>query len=214
MLSGWPKNIAQARKIQEELKKKIILTDLDQKFEIVAGVDVGYKRKDNFSRAAIVVLETKNFKLIDQATAMVSTPFPYVSGYLSFREVGPIYQAYQKLDHKPDILVCDGQGIAHPRNFGLACHLGLILDKPCLGVAKSRLVGQYNNPGQKKGDWTPLYHNNQVIGSVVRTRDKVKPVFVSPGHKISLETAREFVLRMALKYRLPEPTRLAHQLSQ
>jgi deoxyribonuclease V len=138
--------------------------------------------------------------------------FPYVPGLLSFREIPVVLDALGKLRHPPDLLLCDGQGYAHPRRFGLACHLGVLTGIPAIGVAKSRLIGEYAEPGSNKGDWSPLMDGGEVIGAVLRTRDNVNPVYVSVGHRIELDAAQRIVLACATRYRLPEPTRLADRL--
>jgi deoxyribonuclease V len=176
----------------------------------IAGCDVSFERSLGRVFAAVVLLSWPDLELIETATAGRKQTFPYVPGYLSFRE-GPVLEAaYSKLGRRPDLLIFDGQGLAHPRRFGLACHLGVLWNLPSIGCAKSRLVGEAAEPGPRKGDWTPLIDGEEVVGSLVRTRDRVKPVWVSPGHRIDHEGAREIILAAATRYRLPEPTRLAH----
>ncbi len=179
----------------------------------MAGADVSWDRKSPRHEvyAAVVVLEFESLQVVEVAGVRARARFPYVPGYLSFREIPPLLAAFAKLEAVPDLIVCDGQGRAHPRRFGLACHLGVILDRPTLGCAKSRLIGEYREPGPRRGAHTRLLEGGEVIGEVVRTRSGVKPVFVSVGHRISLETARRTALRLAPRYRLPEPIRAAHQ---
>jgi len=208
----WHLDFEQAKKLQEKLAKKVILTNSFGKLTCFAGIDVGYDSKDNKTHAAIILLD-KNLIEIEKATATLPTTFPYVPGYLSFREVPAVIAALQKLEHIPDILFCDGQGYAHPRRFGIACHLGVLTDIPAIGIAKNRLIGEYKQPGYSKGNISDLY-DHEIIGKVVRTRSNVKPVFVSPGHRIDFATAARLVLEMTTKYRLPEPTRLADKLSR
>jgi deoxyribonuclease V len=149
--------------------------------------------------------------VVESAGVRAKARFPYVPGYLSFREIPPLLEAFAKLEAVPDLIICDGQGRAHPRRFGLACHLGVLLDLPTLGCAKSRLIGEHREPGPRRGAHTQLREGGEVIGEVVRTRSGVKPVFVSVGHRVCLETARRTVLRLAVRYRLPEPVRAAHR---
>jgi deoxyribonuclease V len=151
--------------------------------------------------------------LHDQAISRSPTRFPYVPGYLSFRELPALLQALDRLASTPDLLLCDGQGLAHPRRFGLACHLGVLTDIPSIGVAKSRLIGVHDDPPPEKGRWVPLMDKGETIGAVVRTRNKVSPLYVSLGHRISLPTAIDYVLRCTTRYRLPETTRWAHRLA-
>lgn len=178
---------------------------------LVAGVDVSVKGGE--SRAAIVVLTFPELERVEAVTARMPTQFPYISGLLSFREGPVILAAAAKLRHRPDAYVFDGQGIAHPRRFGIAAHIGLWWDAPTVGCGKRRLVGRHDEPGPEKGSAAGLWHNGEQIGVVLRTRAKVKPVFVSPGHRATVETARELVLRCCPRYRLPEPVRAAHNVA-
>jgi len=157
-----------------------------------------------------VVMRLPDLHVIETASTTTLVPFPYVPGLLSFRECPAVLQAWEKLQLKPDCLMCDGQGIAHPRRLGIASHLGLWLDMPSIGCAKSLLVGSYQELGEKRGSMAPLMHRKEQVGVVLRTKDRVAPVFVSQGHKISLQQAVELVLACCTKYRLPEPTRQAH----
>jgi deoxyribonuclease V len=176
----------------------------------VAGIDASYR---DVARAAVVVLAFPDMERLDEAVATRESAFPYVPGLLSFREGPVVLDALTKLTVQPDLLVFDGQGYAHPRRFGLASHLGVYLDRPSIGCAKSRLVGSYNEPGPEPGDRTPLLERGEVIGMALRTKSRTKPLFISVGHKIDLKTAVEVVLRCLRGYRLPEPTRLAHNLA-
>jgi deoxyribonuclease V len=212
-VSTWPKTVAEAKKEQTRLRELVITHDDLPKIQTVAGVDVGFEDKGNTTRAAVAVLSFPELTLIDKAVVRLPTSFPYVPGYLSFRELPGILQALEKLRTLPDLVLCDGQGIAHPRRFGLACHLGVLTNLPTIGVAKSRLVGSHQEPGLHKGDWAPLMDKEEVIGAVLRTRDAVSPVFVSSGHRVSLETAIQLVLACTTRYRLPETTRWAHRLA-
>jgi deoxyribonuclease V len=179
----------------------------------VAGVDIGFEKQGTITRAAIAVLSFPALELVEHQVIRDKTRFPYVPGFLSFREVPAALKAFKKLQTTPDLLLCDGQGIAHPRRFGLACHMGLWTDLPAIGVAKSRLIGSYQPVGSQKGDWQPLMDKNETIGAVVRTRTNVNPLFVSIGHKVDLKTAIDYTLRCTTKYRLPETTRWADKLA-
>ena len=177
---------------------------------LVAGADVSFTRRSPELYAAVVVLDLESGEVVERRGVRAAARFPYVPGYLSFREVPALLRAFDRLSRVPDLVVADGHGRAHPRRFGLACHLGLLLDLPTLGCAKSPLVGAYREPGTRRGAHTQLVHEGEVVGSVLRTRTGVRPVFVSVGHRIDLESARRAVMRLARRYRLPEPTRAAH----
>jgi deoxyribonuclease V len=177
----------------------------------VAGIDASYK---DVSRAAVVVLALPSLEVVEQVEAIRETTFPYVPGLLSFREVPAVLDALAKLTVPPDVLMCDGQGYAHPRRLGLASHLGVYLNRPSVGCAKSRLIGRYEEPGPNSGDRSPLVDHGEVIGVVLRTKPHTNPLFVSVGHLLDLETAVELVLRCLRGYRLPEPTRLADKLTR
>jgi len=182
--------------------------------ELIAGVDVGYDVARNLAHASIVTMARGELKPLEQVQAFVPADFPYIPGLLSFREIPAILAALATLKSTPDIWMVDGQGIAHPRRMGIAAHLGVILDMPSIGVAKSRLTGRFEMPGTKKGDSNPLMSGKEQIGVVLRSRDNVKPLFVSPGHRVSIETALTLVLHCLTRYRLPEPTRMADKLSK
>jgi len=201
-----------ALRIQEQLSRHIREEPLSHAIRTVGGVDVGVK--DERSRAAIVVVEYSTWRVMHTATYEMATPFPYIPGLLSFREVPVILGALERLPSLPDVLLCDAQGRAHPRRLGLASHLGVLLDHPTVGCAKRRLTGHHPPVPNRRGAWVPLMDNGDVIGAVVRTRAGVKPVYVSVGHRITLEEAIKLVLDTATRYRLPDPIRLAHRLSQ
>jgi deoxyribonuclease V len=209
----WPTNLAEARAVQESLRGQVIAADRFGRLNTVAGVDVGFEKNGTVTRAAAVVLEFPGLEPREQAIARQPTRFPYVPGFLSFREAPAVLAALEKLRAKPDLLLCDGQGLAHPRRFGIACHLGLLTDIPSIGVAKSRLVGTHDEVPQQKGAWRPLKDGDEVIGAVLRTRTRVSPVYVSVGHRVSLASAIDIVLRCTTRYRLPETTRRAHRLA-
>lgn len=207
----WDVSPAQAREIQCQLCERVLVEPLDHRPEIIAGVDVSVRGKQ--TRAAVVLLSYPGLVPLQAATAEMPVPFPYVPGLLAFRE-GPVaLAALEQLRDQPDVLMFDAQGQAHPRRMGLATHLGVLLDMPAVGCAKSRLCGAYTEPSKQKGSWTTLTDGDEIIGAVVRTRDNVRPVFVSTGHRIDLKTAVALVLGCATKYRLPEPTRWAHRVA-
>ncbi|MCG8067082.1 MAG: deoxyribonuclease V [Candidatus Thiodiazotropha taylori] len=199
--------------LQKQLSSQVIQVDQMRNPQRIAGVDVGFEAAGKVTRAAIAILEFPSLQLVEQAIARVPTRFPYIPGLLSFREVPAILQAIEKLSGPPDLLLCDGQGLAHPRRFGLACHLGLLTDIPSIGVAKTRLIGTHEALSQKKGSWLPLIDRDEVIGAVVRSRSGVKPIYVSIGHRISLSSAVNYVLAATTRYKLPETTRAAHHLA-
>ncbi|MEQ8463663.1 deoxyribonuclease V [Coleofasciculus sp. E1-EBD-02] len=210
---SWTLTVEEATAIQNQLSREIITSDQLGEVKYVAGVDVGFEDNYAISRAAVAVLSFPELQLIEQAIARRPTTFPYIPGFLSFREVPVVLDALSEIKITPDLILCDGQGIAHPRRFGLACHLGLLITVPTIGVAKSRLIGQHEELPPEKGNWQPLRHRGEVIGAVVRSRTGVKPLYVSPGHLISLPTAIDYVLRCTPKYRLPETTRWADKLA-
>ncbi len=209
----WALSPAAAIQLQKELAQKVISQDLLGKVRYVAGVDVGFPKNKNIARAATVVLSYPGLEPLDSAVIEESVRFPYIPGLLSFRELPALLKALEKLRILPDLILCDGQGIAHPRRLGIAAHLGVITDIPCIGVAKSRLTGIHEAVPEEKGQWAELKDAEETIGAVLRTRKGVKPLFVSIGHKISLITAVEYVLGCVTRYRLPETTRQAHRLA-
>jgi deoxyribonuclease V len=209
----WDVSPAEAVAIQQRLRGLVQRTDGVRLEAItsVAGVDASYGA---VARAAVVAFSFPELRVVEQAVVSGQSTFPYVPGILSFREAPLVLAALGRLRSLPDVLICDAQGYAHPRRFGLACHLGVHLDRPSIGCAKSRLVGTYDEPGPNQGDRSPLMDAGEVIGMVVRTRARTNPVFVSVGHKIDLETAVEVVLHCVRGYRLPEPTRVADRLTR
>ena len=211
-LHPWDVTYKEAVKIQKKLKDKVILKNIDKKIRYVAGLDVSYARGSNIMWAGVVVLDFPSLNKAEERWSQKKVSFPYIPGLLSFREIPALIGALRKMEIEPDLIFCDGQGIAHPRGLGLASHLGILLNKPTIGCAKSRLVGMYNQVGEHKGNYTYLTYQNRVIGAVVRTRSKVKPIFISPGYGIMLNDCIRFVLGTCSKYRIPEPTRQAHLL--
>jgi len=212
LLHSWDVTYEEAVSIQNTLKKQLILHDGVKigQLHIIAGADISYGRNSDLFFAAVVVLSYPDMEPIEEAHAIEKISFPYIPGMLSFREGPVLLKAFENLQRTPDIVIFDGQGIAHPRGVGLAAHLGLFLDIPAIGCAKSRLCGEHREPGPLPGDHEDLLHQGQVIGSALRTKTRVRPVFVSPGHRISLERSREITLECCRGYRLPEPVRQAH----
>jgi deoxyribonuclease V len=209
----WPGDIAMAREIQETLRSQVVREDRLGPVNTVAGIDVGFEDRGRITRAAVILLALPGLEPLAQAISHSPTRFPYVPGYLSFRELPAVLEALDRLAGLPDLILCDGQGLAHPRRFGLACHLGVLTDIPCIGVAKSRLVGRHDEVPPDKGQWVPLQDAGETIGAVLRTRTRVSPVYVSIGHRVTLDTAIDYTLRCTTRYRLPETTRHAHRLA-
>ena len=213
-LATWPTDVESATKLQNELRAKVVVADRFDKLKTVAGVDVSYDIASNLTRAFIVLMKLDDLKPLKSVTFEAPTVFPYIPGFLSFREVPAILQALGKLDDAPDLLMVDGQGIAHPRRFGIAAHLGVLTGLPAIGVAKSRLVGRHSTLADTKGAQVPLLDRSEQIGTVYRSKDGCNPLFISPGHRVAQEMAVQLVERCLTRYRLPEPTRLADKLSK
>lgn len=209
----WDLTPDEAVALQRELAGRVVARDeFAEPLRLVGGVDVAYREDRGLAIAAAVILDIATLQVRESAHAEIRIGFPYVPGLLSFREIPAIESALGKLTLRPDLLVCDGHGIAHPRRFGLASHVGFLFDLPAIGCAKSSLrLRARKEPGLTRGSSSPLIARGQVVGAVLRTRDGVKPLYVSPGHRLSVATACELVLRMCTRYRLPEPTRLADQ---
>ena len=213
-LHDWNLTIAQAIDLQKHFSGQIDCSSKINKPGLIAGVDVSVNRQ-NLARAAVVVLNYGGLEVIETVSVEGQTNFPYIPGLLSFREIPLLLKVFEKLKRCPDLIMVDGQGIAHPRNFGLASHLGLILDIPSIGCAKSHLFGDYSEPDNEPGKFSFLKgHKNEIIGAVLRTKSNVKPLFISIGHKIDLPTSIHWVLQCCKGYRLPEPTRKAHKASR
>ena len=216
---AWDLSPAEGRELQLALAGTIELEDRFGEVALVAGVDIGFEQAGRITRAAVAVLRLPELALVESALARCPTHFPYVPGLLSFREIPAAIEALAALAATPDLLLCDGQGFAHPRRFGLACHLGRLLDVPSIGVAKSRLIGTFAEPPTAAGAWSPLLDRDplcdrdQVIGAALRSRAGVKPLFVSTGHRVGLASAIRLTLACTGRYRLPEPARHAHQLA-
>ena len=210
---AWDVTPEEARAIQQELRGEVIVEDRLGEVRTVAGVDVGFEEHGTVTRAAVVVLTFPEVAPVASAIGRRPTHFPYVPGLLSFREAPAVLDALAQLATPPDLLLCDGVGYAHPRRFGIACHLGVLTDIPSIGVAKTHFIGHYDPVPNERGAWQPIHDRGEVIGAVVRTKPNVKPIYVSVGHRISLATAIDYVLRCTRNYRLPETTRHAHNLA-
>lgn len=209
MLHSWNVSPREGVAIQRRLAARVQVMPLPDTVRYVAGSDVAYDRSSNMLFAAALVFEYPHMHLIETARAVQMAEFPYIPGLLSFREIPALVKCFARLNVVPDVVLCDGQGIAHPRRFGLACHLGVLVDLPTVGVAKSRLTGKHAELNYKRGSRTNLTDGDDIIGCVLRTRDGVKPLYVSVGHRIDIDSSVRIVLDCFGGYRLPEPTRLA-----
>lgn len=214
-LHEWPADVEGALRIQDELRA---LLELDvpgpQRIETIAGLDVAYEEGSDRLAAAVVVLDAGTLEVMAESWAVGTAAFPYVPGLFAFRELPTLVEALRRLPVVPDLLVCDGHGVAHPRRFGLACHVGVLTGLPSVGVGKTRLLGTHEEPPPERGASSPLVEDGEVLGRVLRTQRGVKPVFVSVGHRIDLDTACRHVLAATPRYRLPETTRRADRLSR
>lgn len=213
-LSDWPSNAGEAVALQKKLRDQVHIRNDFTRLQVIAGVDVSYHLQSNLTRAFIVCMRLDALKVIESVKAELPTTFPYVPGLLSFREIPAILKAMESLSQQPDMLMVDGQGIAHPRRMGIAAHLGVLTDIPAIGVAKSRLTGRYDEPGVHKGEQALLMDKGERIGTVLRSKDNTNPLFISPGHRVDHETAVTITMRCLTRYRLPEPTRIADKLSK
>ena len=206
----WDVSVAEAKRIQQGLSGKVVRNGRLDAVELIAGVDISGADRDGMSRGAIVVLRYPAMEVVERSVVTMAVGFPYVPGLLSFREMPLILAACRRLSATPDLFIADAQGIAHPRRLGLASHLGLILDVPTIGCAKSILCGKHGDLGDEPGDRVSLVDGDEMVGVALRTKRRVKPVYVSIGHRIDLDEACCWVLECCRGYRLPEPTRLAH----
>lgn len=204
----WNVTTKQAIAIQHNLKVRIKTFDDFGLIKTIAGVDVGFIKEKNLSCAALVIFSYPDMRILDVITCSGPINFPYIPTLLSFREIPIVLSCFEKLENPPGILILDGQGYAHPRRMGLACHVGVLLDIPTIGCAKSRLTGEFNMPGKKKGSFSYLYDKGEIIGAVLRTKDDTHPVFVSIGHRVSLDTSIKLILDMSIT-RIPEATKIA-----
>ncbi|MEU4662592.1 deoxyribonuclease V [Micromonospora chalcea] len=208
-----PADATEARRVQEELRSRVDLVGPGPAAPAtVAGLDVAYAQDGDLLAAAVTVLDAVSLAVVDEAVCVGRPAFPYVPGLFAFREMPALLAALDRLTVRPELLVCDGHGLAHPRRFGLACHLGLVTGLPAIGVGKTPLVGSWTGPGPERGDSADLCDEGDVVGRVLRTREGVRPVFVSVGHRMGLDNAVERVLALTPRYRLPETTRTADQL--
>ena len=213
MLHRWDLTPKEAMALQAELAGRVVHADRVGTVRRVAGVDVGFEDEGRVTRAAVAVLHYPGFTLAERAVVREPTRFPYIPGLLSFREAPAVLAAFERLRTPPDLVLYDGHGVAHPRRFGIASHVGLLLDTPTIGVAKTRLVGEHRRLAARKGAWVPLLDDGETIGAVLRSRAGVTPLYVSTGHRVSVDTAVRWVMACTTRYRLPETTRWAHHLA-
>ncbi|MGQ9645074.1 MAG: endonuclease V [Thermodesulfobacteriota bacterium] len=213
-LHPWKVTPEQAIRIQENLRHRMILKKTFSRVRMIGGADVSYPKGRNFLFGAVVILSFPEMETLDVATAYGEVSFPYLPGLLTFREGPVLIRAFQKLRRRPEVLIFDGHGVAHPREMGLATHLGIYLNLPSIGCAKTPLLSGYPVPGSAKGDYELILKDGQEVGAVLRTKDGVKPLFVSPGHRIDLWTSIQLVLDACRGFRIPEPLRRAHQISR
>jgi deoxyribonuclease V len=209
-LHAWNLTEEEAQDIQRTLSKQVIPYDGFSTVQTICGVDVSYRIKENLATAACVAMSYPGLEVIETVAANTPVSFPYTSGLFSFREIPALIPAVEKLKVQPDLIICDGHGLIHPRRFGLACHLGLLVDIPTIGCAKSKLIGVYREPLQSRGSFEYVRHDGEIVGAVLRTTNKGTPVFVSIGHRICLESAIKYILGCTDNHRLPEPVRYAH----
>jgi deoxyribonuclease V len=209
---SWSVTPQEAIALQKQMSALVSRLRPEKPIRLVAGLDAAFALDESYCLAAVVLWDMVEQRVVEEKTGQCRLAFPYIPGLLSFREAPALVTALRKLEQPPDVLMCDGQGLAHPRRFGIACHLGVICDLPAIGCAKSRLAGTHGEPGQERGSSVPLRDGQEVIGTVLRTQQGIKPVYVSLGHKMDLTTAERIVMDCALRYRLPEPTRLADRL--
>jgi deoxyribonuclease V len=211
-LHEWSLAPREAVELQKQLRARVRVGPLKKKVETVAGADISFNKFEPTVYAGLVVLRLPSLEVVEEVGVVSETRFPYVPGLLSFRESPSVLEAWAKLKTEPDVVMFDGQGIAHPRRVGIASHVGLIIDRPTLGCAKSVLVGKFEEPGEERGSWAPMIDKGETIGAALRTKTRVQPVYVSPGHLIDLAGAVELTLKCDGGYRQPEPTRRAHLL--
>lgn len=211
-LHDWNVSRREAVELQKSLRERVRLAPLARPIKTIAGTDISFNKFSTTLYAGIVVLSLPSLEVIEEVGVVSETAFPYVPGLLSFRETPPVLEAWARLKTEPDAVMFDGQGLAHPRRVGIACHVGLLIERPTLGCAKSVLVGKYEEPGRERGAWSPMIDKGETVGAALRTKNNVQPIYVSPGHLIDLEGAIGLTLACDGGYRQPEPTRLAHHL--
>lgn len=207
---SWDLTPSEAVKLQKELRKKIRLQDHPSKITLIGGADISYNKFSKVVYAGIVVLNLSDLTEVSRSVVVSETSFPYIPGLLSFRELPPLLKAWEELPVKPDVMMLDGHGIAHPRRFGIACHFGLVTGVPAFGCGKSLLTGKHGEPGENPGESCSLDDKDEKIGLVVRTKKKTRPIYASPGHLVSFEDCLSLVMQSVTRYRIPEPTRQAH----
>jgi deoxyribonuclease V len=211
-LHPWDVSYKEAVRIQERLRDQVVVKSFEGQIKYVLGLDASYVRGSRTVWAGAVVLDFPSLVKKEEQWSQKEISFPYIPGLLSFREIPALIDVLRKISIEPDLIFCDGQGIAHPRGIGLAAHLGILLHRPTIGCAKSKLIGEFDPVGEAKGDYTHLRYRNRVVGAVVRTRAHVRPLFVSPGYHITIDDCIRLVLATCTKYRIPEPTRQANFL--
>ncbi len=211
-LHPWDVSFSEAVEIQKALATQLLFSGLPKKIELIAGTDVSFSKRSDKIWAGVVVLEYPSLVKAEERSLSGTTHFPYIPGLLSFREIPIILDVLRMLEKEPDVIFCDGQGIAHPRGLGLASHLGLFIQRPTIGCAKKRLVGEHANIGRTRGNFNPLIYKTREVGMVVRTKTGVNPIFVSPGYGLTVDEAMRLVLSCGGLYRIPKPIRQAHLL--
>ncbi|HET6527900.1 MAG TPA: deoxyribonuclease V [Balneolaceae bacterium] len=199
-----------AKELQQELSLRISLTNLEAQPKLIAGADISFNRGSDRMHAAIIVLKLPGLEIVARSLVSDRTDFPYIPGYLAFRELPALFLAWQQLQIKPDVLILDGHGLAHPRKMGVATHFGIEIDHPTIGCAKNILVGDHEPLPLEKGSFAPLFHEEQQLGIALRSRTNVKPIFISPGHRLSFDDTYNIIMQTLPKYKLPETTRMAH----
>lgn len=209
-LEPWTLDPERAVEIQRELAARVKIVPLEKKIRLIAGGDLSFDRGSDVVHAGFVVLRLPDLETVESKGVQARAEFPYVPGLLSFREIPALLQAWKLLECEPDAAMLDGHGLAHPRRMGIACHFGLLIDRPTLGCAKTPLVGRYDEPAPERGAWTTMVHRKETVGAALRTRDRVGPIFVSPGHRMDLPGSIELALACGGGTRIPEPTRRAH----
>jgi deoxyribonuclease V len=211
-LHPWNVPYKEAVRIQELLKDQVVVKSFEGQIKYIVGLDASYAKGSRTVWAGAVVLDFPSLVKQEEQWSQKEVSFPYIPGLLSFREIPALIEVLRRISIEPDLIFCDGQGIAHPRGIGLAAHLGILIRKPTIGCAKSKLVGEFDPVGEAKGDYTYLRHRNKIVGAVVRTRANVRPIFVSPGYHLSIDDCIRLTLATCTKYRIPEPTRQADTL--
>lgn len=211
-LHSWDVTPTEAVALQQQMRQQIRIEPLSAPAQTIAGCDISFNKYEETVYAGIVVLNLADLSVVEEVGVVSQATFPYVPGLLSFREAPALLEAWEQLQTLPDVVMFDGMGIAHPRRIGIASHIGLFIERPSFGCGKSVLVGKYDEPAPERGNWSPMKQYGEVIGAALRTKNRVNPVYISPGHLIDLPTAIELTLATNGGYRIPEPTRRAHNL--